>query len=105
MYCRVLKWMSTDVSEVRAASVIRAMSEPSQSQSHVTTDGQSVSQSWCRAPSRTHDQILVLYNDYCGLCPLGAPSLTRGWVCHLSEVFVMFYVVSEYLHQYIHYTL
>jgi hypothetical protein len=29
MYCRVLKSMSTDVSEVRAASIIRAMS-PSQ---------------------------------------------------------------------------
>jgi hypothetical protein len=65
----------------------------SQSQSHVTTDGRSVSQSWCRAPSGTQGlmtRFLVLYNDYCGLCPLGAPSLTRGWVCHLSEVFVMF---------------
>jgi hypothetical protein len=29
MYCRVLNCMSTDVSEVRAASIIRAMSEPS----------------------------------------------------------------------------
>jgi hypothetical protein len=29
-----------------------------QSQSHVTTDGQPVSQSWCRAPSGAHDQIL-----------------------------------------------
>jgi hypothetical protein len=28
-----------------------------QSQSHVTTDGQSVSLSWCRAPSGVHDQI------------------------------------------------
>jgi hypothetical protein len=27
------------------------------SQSHVTADGQSVSQSWCRAPSGTHDQM------------------------------------------------
>jgi hypothetical protein len=26
MYCRVLNWMSTDVSEVRAASIIRAIS-------------------------------------------------------------------------------
>jgi hypothetical protein len=25
--------------------------------SHVITNGQSVSQSWCRAPSGTHDQI------------------------------------------------
>jgi hypothetical protein len=31
----------------------------SQSQSHIETDGQSVSLSWCRAPSGAHDQILV----------------------------------------------
>jgi hypothetical protein len=30
----------------------------SQSQSHVATDGQSVSQSWCRAPPGAHDQKL-----------------------------------------------
>jgi hypothetical protein len=29
MYCRVINWMSTDVSEVRAASIVRAMSERS----------------------------------------------------------------------------
>jgi hypothetical protein len=56
------------------------------------TVSQSVSQSWCRDPSGTHDEILVLYKDYYSLCILGAPSLTRGWVCHLSEVsvFVVF---------------
>jgi hypothetical protein len=32
-------------------------------------------------------RFLVLYNDYCSLWPLGAPSLTRG--CHLSEAFVL----------------
>jgi hypothetical protein len=31
----------------------------SQSQSHIATDGQSVSKSWCRAPSGAHDQIFV----------------------------------------------
>jgi hypothetical protein len=30
-----------------------------ESQSHITTDGQSVSPSWCRAPSGAHDQILI----------------------------------------------
>jgi hypothetical protein len=58
-----------------------------QSQSHVTTDGQSVlvsSPLWGSWPD-----FLVLYSDYYGLCPLGVPSLTRGWICHLSEVFVM----------------
>jgi hypothetical protein len=29
------------------------------SQSQVTTDGQSVSPSWCRAPSGAHGQILI----------------------------------------------
>jgi hypothetical protein len=36
-----------------------------------------VSQSWCRAPSGTMTRFLVLYNDYYGLCPLGAPSDER----------------------------
>jgi hypothetical protein len=31
------------------------------SQSHIATDGQSVSKSWCRAPSGTHDQIFSYY--------------------------------------------
>jgi hypothetical protein len=30
-----------------------------QSQSHVATDGQSVSKSWFRAPSGAHDQIFI----------------------------------------------
>jgi hypothetical protein len=36
----------------------------SQSQSHVTTDGQSVGLSWCRAPSGAHDQIFILFESY-----------------------------------------
>jgi hypothetical protein len=31
----------------------------SRSRSHLTTDGQSVSKSWCRAPSGAHDQIYI----------------------------------------------
>jgi hypothetical protein len=30
-----------------------------QSQSQIETDGQSVSKSWCRAPSGPHDQIFL----------------------------------------------
>jgi hypothetical protein len=30
-----------------------------QSQSHIANDGQSISKSWCRAPSETHDQICI----------------------------------------------
>jgi hypothetical protein len=29
------------------------------SQSHIATDGQSVSKSWCRAPSGAYDQIFI----------------------------------------------
>jgi hypothetical protein len=47
-----------------------------QSQSHIATDGKS----WCRAPSRAHDQKFItvwqLRTSFCG-----APSLTWGWVC------------------------
>jgi hypothetical protein len=54
-----------------------------QSQSHFTTDGQSVSPSWCRAQSGAHDQIFILYESYCPVY-MGRPLLTRGRVCHLS---------------------
>jgi hypothetical protein len=35
------------------------VSPEAQSQSHITTDDQSVSASWFRAPSGAHDQILI----------------------------------------------
>jgi hypothetical protein len=38
---------------------LRSRYSPSPSPSHISTDGQSVSLSWCRALSRAHDQILV----------------------------------------------
>jgi hypothetical protein len=54
-----------------------------QSQSHVTTAGQSVSMSWCQVHSGTCDQILFsVWKLLCSLCV--APSLTRGRVCLLS---------------------
>jgi hypothetical protein len=55
----------------------------SQSQSHITTDGQSVSKSWFRAPSRAHNQILIIAFRQLRSCFCGAPSLTRGLVCLL----------------------
>jgi hypothetical protein len=55
------------------------------SQSNIATDGQSVSKSWCRAPFGAYDQIFITVWQLrsCFLC--GAPSLTRGRVCLLSE--------------------
>jgi hypothetical protein len=52
----------------------------SPSPSHIATDGQSVSKSWCRAPSGAHDQIFITV-WHLRSCLRGAPSLTRGRVC------------------------
>jgi hypothetical protein len=71
-------------------SVLRLTSalRQSQSQSHIATDGQSVSKSWCRAPIWAHDQIFItvwhLRSCYCG-----APSLTRGQVCLLHMLLAL----------------
>jgi hypothetical protein len=35
------------------------LSNQSQSQSHIATDGQSVSKSWCQAPFVAHDLIFI----------------------------------------------
>jgi hypothetical protein len=51
-----------------------------QSQSHIATDGQSISKSWCRAPSGAHDRIFITLWPLWS-CFSGAPSLTRGRVC------------------------
>jgi hypothetical protein len=56
---------------------------PSPSPSHIATDGQSVSQSvsksWCRAPSGAHDQMFITVERY-GFVFCGTSSLTRGRV-------------------------
>jgi hypothetical protein len=51
----------------------------SQNQSHIATDGQSVSNSWCRAPSGAHYQMFITVWQLQS-CFYGAPSLTRGRV-------------------------
>jgi hypothetical protein len=54
----------------------------SSSESHIATDGQSISKSWRRAPFGAHDLICItlwqLQSCFCG-----APSLTRGRSCLL----------------------
>jgi hypothetical protein len=57
------------------------------SQSYITTDGQPVSMSWCRAQSGTFDRRFFFIAKLLSCLFFGAPCLTRGRVCHLS-VFV-----------------
>jgi hypothetical protein len=63
-------------------SFVRVIVFISKSQSKSHCDWQSVSKSWCPAPSGAHDQICItiwqLQSCFCG-----APSLTRGRVCRL----------------------
>jgi hypothetical protein len=47
------------------------------------TGSQSVSMSWCRAQSGTFDQRFFFFPKLRS-CLCGAPSLTRGQICHLS---------------------
>jgi hypothetical protein len=63
-----------------------------QSQSHIATDGQSISKSWHRAPSGAYDQIFITLWQLRS-CFCGAPSLTRGRVCLLYMLLVLASVV------------
>jgi hypothetical protein len=49
-----------------------------ESQSHITTDDQSVSASWFRAPSGDHDQMLITVWLFLFLSMSGAPSDERS---------------------------
>jgi hypothetical protein len=55
-------WMTT---HLRMNSLTTQLNEskPSQSQSHIATGDQSVSKSWCRAPSGAHDQIFIVWHN------------------------------------------
>jgi hypothetical protein len=65
---------------------------PSSSQSLILPDDQSVSKSWCRAPSGAHDQILItLWQLWSCLCE--APTRTRGRFCLLDMLLVLASVV------------
>jgi hypothetical protein len=50
----------------------------SHSQSHIATDGQSVSKSWCRAPSGSHDQIFITVWQL-GLVSVRRPLWREDW--------------------------
>jgi hypothetical protein len=60
---------------------------------HIAIDGQSVSKSWCRAPSGAHDHIFITV-WHLRSCFRGVPSLTRGQVCLLYMLLSLASAVS-----------
>jgi hypothetical protein len=72
-----------------------------QSQTYVTTDGQSVSLSWCQAPSGVQDQNFVTVRQL-PVSSCGLPSLTRGRVCRLQLLLSLASEVSA-CHLYLHF--
>jgi hypothetical protein len=61
-------------------------------QSHIATDGRSISKSWCRAPCGAHDQICITLWQLRS-CFCGAPCLTIERVCLLYMLPVLASVV------------
>jgi hypothetical protein len=61
----------------------------SQRQSHIATDDQSVSKSWCRTPSGAYDQIFITGNEQVfsqipiACCNLLTVKLSKFWY-HLN---------------------
>jgi hypothetical protein len=78
--------------------------QQSQIQSHIATDGQSESISWCRAPfwdfwpENTY-LVIYLFWKVTVLTFWGAPSLTRGRVCHVSVLSLKSTVVVIFFFQ------
>jgi hypothetical protein len=59
---------------VELTNKLLGQQKPRQSQSHVTTDSQSVCLSWCRGPSGTNDQIFTfILNESCSPVYMGRP--------------------------------
>jgi hypothetical protein len=67
-------------------------SKSNQSQSHIATEGQSISKSRWPAPSGAHDQIFIILWQLRS-CFCGAPSLTRGRICLLYMLLALASVV------------
>jgi hypothetical protein len=64
-----------------------------QSQSHIATDGQSISKSWCQAPSGLMTRYLLLFDSY-GLVLWGALSDERTDLSFRYEKLVVIYVTK-----------
>jgi hypothetical protein len=70
----------------------------SQSQSYLTTDGQSACLSWCQTTIRARDQFVFLLEIFfrqLRVCYFVAPSLMRGRVCNLLLLLVLASAVPQ----------
>jgi hypothetical protein len=76
-------------------------SSQSQSKSHITTDGRSVSMSWCRARFGTCDRILFYFFFFkvAVLSLWGALSDVGSDLSFVSLLSIQSTVVSHYLHK------
>jgi hypothetical protein len=107
LYSRI--WRIT-LSEKRKSEVLSVLNQFNskpwnwQSRSHITTDGQSVSQPvsqsvslGVRPPSGTRDQFFFLLDNFftqLRVCYFVSPSLTRGRVCDLLLLLVLIIAVT-----------
>jgi hypothetical protein len=87
-------WTIISLTAAKFKPHIFSDSRQSQSQSHIATDGQSICNSWCRAPSGAHDQIFITFRQLRS-CFCGALSLTRERVCLLYMLLVIASRVSD----------
>jgi hypothetical protein len=74
----------------------------SQSLSHVTTDGQSGSTSWCRTPSGSHDQIFVYCWTITVVSLWGALSDERSGLLIVSQS-LHYLVICQYIYKYLYF--
>jgi hypothetical protein len=91
MSCVADIFVTTATITVRTSSAVYFIVKSSQS--HITTDSQSVSVSWCLAQSGTFDQRFFFFSKVRS-CLCGAPSMTRGRVS--QYLFILYVPVAPF---------
>jgi hypothetical protein len=88
----LLPWDETNSGTEAHTKDSNILSGRNQSQSHITTDSQSASQTWCQAPIWDRDQFFFLLDIFFKqfrVCNFVPPSPTRGRVCNLFFLLVL----------------